>query len=122
MRKLLNDLLSLYELTTNRHNECWITINNYNWYKVDFFIAEQLIISDILIKDSGNFETGESHYILDYYYPLSKIDRIDFLSNKIEKSFINNNLKKQIIYELSIIRHKEVRIKKLKKIKLTNED
>ena len=60
MKKLLNDILFYKELTITQDKKVWI-----NNYEIDYDIADFLIMFDIISQDSGNFETGEKHYIMD---------------------------------------------------------
>ena len=113
---ILNDLLRGCELTHNsKDHTYWMNKYRSDWYRIDEEIGLCLIQCDAIVVDTGNFETCESHYILDCdYVYIDKLNNINFLLNKI-----NNYLKysEKFINELNILRLREERRLKLKKIK-----
>lgn len=109
--KILNDILRGCELTACNNHTYLMNKYKSNWYQVDEEIGLCLIQSNAIIEDSGNFETGETHYILDCDYIFNdKLNNINFLLNKIKYS-------EKFINELNILRLREERRLKLKKIK-----
>lgn len=96
-------------------------MNKYNKdvYKVSYELANSLIESNIMIADSGNFETGERHFILNVDYSMTKLNRIEFLIQNIKshsRGYIFEFLYDKLIYELNIIKLKELRKSKLNKL------
>jgi hypothetical protein len=115
MKTILNDLLRGCELTACNNHTYWMNKYRSNWYQIDEEIGLCLIQSNAIVEDSANFETGETHYILDCDYIFNdKLNNINFLLNKI-----NYNLKygEKFINELKILKLREERRLKLKKIK-----
>lgn len=113
MKAILNDLLRGCELTVCRDHTYWI--NKSNWYQIDEEIGLCLIQSNAIVEDSGNFETGETHYILDCDYIFNdKLNNINFLLNKINKYL---KYGEELIIELKMLKLREERRLKLKKIK-----
>lgn len=92
MFKIINDLLNKCELTECNDSFC---MNKWNYkrqsYEVDSLIAKELIKMNFLEIDSGNLETNETHYILNYQHS-------DKLRTKTKK--INN-----LLYEYSKFRY-----------------
>lgn len=90
-------------------------MNKYksNWYQIDEEICLCLIQSNAIVIDSGNFETGENHYILDCDYIFNdKLNNINLLMSKINIHLKNG---KEIINELKMLKLREERKQKLKK-------
>jgi len=113
--KILNDILRGRELTACNNHTYWMNKYRSNWYQIDEEIGLCLIQSNAIVEDSANFETGETHYILDCDYMFyDKLNNMNLIFNKL-----NSNLKygKEIINILRILILREERKIKLKKIK-----
>lgn len=115
MKIILTDILRGCELTVCRDHTYWMNKYRSNWYQVDEKICLCLIQSNAIIEDSGNFETGERHYVLDYDYVFNnKLKNINFLISKVNTKL---NCSPEILNELKILKLREERRLKLKKIK-----
>lgn len=118
MKRLLNSLISYSELTTCRDETAWIDIHLPSYYQIDKKIADQLIRWQVVEVDSGNWETGETHYTIDPDNPRrSKLSNIQFLKNKIIPS--NMDSKSDLIKnldEIKLFEERKLKIKKLSKL------
>lgn len=116
MKKLLNDILFCHELTITQDKKAWITN-----YEIDYNIAKLLIISDIIEQDSGNFETGEKHYIINFYSMtiFERINKFRKMLNDKKNMFLTPpfaDIKNQLLKDLDYIEIQYSRMYKLKKI------
>jgi hypothetical protein len=67
LKRIINSLLSGYEITEFPDNSYWMTcwcVNKDNSYEIDIKVFNSLIYCEFIEIDSGNFETGERHYII----------------------------------------------------------
>jgi hypothetical protein len=87
--------------------------------KIDEDIALVLIQSDIITLDTGNWETGEQHFKIDYdkmYY--SKLGKINFILKNINSGLNKSEL---VIDELNKLKLIEERKRKIYKIDELNK-
>jgi len=120
MKKLLNDILFYHELTITQDKKAWI--NKYSLgYEIDYDVANLLICCNIIDQDSGNFETGEKHYIIDFY-SMTIFERINKFRNMLNDKMnifltpIFAVIKYQLLKDLDYIELRYNRKYKLKKI------
>lgn len=113
MKKLLNDILFYHELTITQDKKAWI-----NNYETDYDFAYFLITCGIIDQDSGNFETGEKHYIIDFY-SMNIFERINEIKNRLSISFtysLHIEMRQQLLKDLDEIELQYNRLNKLKKL------
>jgi len=120
MKKLLNDILFYHELTITHDKRARI-----NDYEIDYYVANFLIMFDIISQDSGNFETGEKHYIINvssksetFDGSLSVFDRIICVRHILlnAKTFLYAEVRQQLLEDLDYIELQYSRKYKLKKL------
>ena len=124
MKKIFNDILYYSELTLCENETAFIDKWKSNSYEIDFNLAQRL--ARILELDSGNWETGETHYTLDAWHddlipiPNSIFNRIIFLRMKINRAlYIEDDIKNKMLETISEIElqyKRKAKIKKLNKI------
>jgi len=124
---MFNDILFYHELTTCRDKTAFMNKWKVNEYQVDYNIAKYLIVNDIVELDSGNWETGEEHYRLATgefgTIPISILERIKFLKEKLYFSHIDNYIKNSIlkeILEIELQYSRKIKIRKLNEYKQKN--
>jgi hypothetical protein len=111
IKQFLIDIINYSELTVCRGNICWLNKYKSNWKKIDYNVALCLIQSNVIEIDSGNFETGETHYILNFRG--NRLSRIDYLIKNVNSYYYNGE---KIIHELKLLKRKEERKCKLKNL------
>lgn len=111
IKQFLIDIINYSELTVCDNGTYWINKYKSNWKKVDEELALCLVQSSVVELDSGNFETGEEHYILSFRG--NKLNRIEYLIKKINPYLYNGE---KILNELIPLRKNELRKSKLKNL------
>ena len=118
--RIINSLLSGYEITEFRDDTYWMgywCANKENCYKIDINIFNSLKYCDFIELDSGNFETGERHYIINI--PNRTKYRLKNLYNLIDRIVLRAhavNFEYDILAVLIDMKIKEERKYKLKKL------
>ena len=79
--EILKRLLKGHELTTGftgenkRLEAAWINKWKDEPVMIPYAIAQWLILNKLVAEDSGNFETGEIHYLLVFRVQMSFVER-----------------------------------------------
>jgi len=109
--KVLNSILHGAELTScGKDGTFWIDKWKKYSYQVNKAIANKIIDSNIVREDSGNFETRETHYVIDLEkYNNTKLERINELIKKLQPNELMDSLE-----ELKSIQERKLKLLKLK--------
>jgi hypothetical protein len=119
--KIVNDLLNCSELTHfQKSNEFYMNyfITRGSCYKIDYETFKLLVNYDVIEADSGNFETGERHYIINI--PNRTRYKIRNIKNLIEKYERMASISRfeliflEIFNKLKTKEERRIKIKKLK--------
>jgi hypothetical protein len=112
MKKLIYNILYFREVTMLKDDTCFFNLYNLNGecLPIDNHILNELISVGILTFDSGNFETGERHYILNFDFMSNIHDRIKFIINKANL-ILDINFRTQILQNLNVIERREKMLK-----------
>jgi hypothetical protein len=119
--QILKNILYGAEVTIES-NKAWLDRYKTSYNEIDFDFAMMLFQIKIIDVDSGNFETGETHYFLD-----DKFVKVDNKIRHISIKKIDEQLKKIIGYNVfptfvrlskafESIKNNEARKQKLKKL------
>jgi len=117
--RILEDLLNCSELTLMPDNTAWMNYWRMKSYEVDMMIFNSLYYNNIIEADSGNFETGETHYIINIsnrtHYKLKNINII-IEDYKYRQTSYQTDFQIELLDALNAIKTKEERKYKLKKL------
>jgi len=72
--KVFEKIIKFAEITLTKNRKAYINKYKSDCEEIDYNFIKTLINSDILSLESGNFETGEEHFMLDDKY--IKIDNM----------------------------------------------
>lgn len=116
---ILESLLNSSELT-QQYDSCIMNKFHGNSYDVDLNVFKKLYFYHIIREDSGDFETQETHYVLDLDdYSISKLNKIIFLYQRfvdIDKIVTIDNEFRNVYLECLIF----LKLKEERKIKLNS--
>jgi hypothetical protein len=116
LNRFLEDIIDYCELTHNSKDKTYI-MNKYTridkeYYNVDEEIALCLIQSEVLEHTSGNWETGDKHYVLGGFRK-DKIKKINYMLEQLDEDLY---LSDKVKFELLNMKNKQKRLLKIKRL------